>query len=32
MAALPFLLIDIAAIGILMVFPDIAMGLIRLVR
>jgi len=30
-AALPFLLIDIAAIGVLMVLPDIAMGLTRLV-
>jgi tripartite ATP-independent transporter DctM subunit len=32
MAALPFVLIDIFAIGVLMVFPDIAMGLTRLVR
>lgn len=31
MAALPFVLIDIAAVGVLMVFPDIAMGLTRLV-
>ena len=30
-AAPPFVLIDIAAIGVLMVFPDIAMGLTRLV-
>jgi len=30
-AALPFLLIDIATIGVLMVVPDIAMGLTRLV-
>jgi TRAP-type C4-dicarboxylate transport system permease large subunit len=32
MAALPFVVIDIFAIGVLMVFPDIAMGLTRLVR
>ncbi len=32
MAALPFVVIDVFAIGVLMVFPDIAMGLTRLVR
>jgi tripartite ATP-independent transporter DctM subunit len=32
MAALPYVLIDIAAIGVLMVFPDIAMALTRYVR
>jgi tripartite ATP-independent transporter DctM subunit len=32
LAALPFVLIDIVAVGILMVFPDIAMALTRYVR
>jgi TRAP-type mannitol/chloroaromatic compound transport system permease large subunit len=32
LAALPFVVIDIVAVGILMVFPDIAMALTRYVR
>jgi TRAP-type C4-dicarboxylate transport system permease large subunit len=32
LAALPYVVIDVVAIGILMVFPDIAMALTRYVR